>query len=71
MEIQLSIEERWAVGSPDYLQFKEEAALGKYRAALNELERLVVMRLFELSKLSLSSTGSTHLTYFFRSSWSF
>ncbi|KAG1722924.1 uncharacterized protein EDB91DRAFT_1037898, partial [Suillus paluster] len=28
-----------------------------YRAALNELERLMVMRLFELSKLSLSGTG--------------
>ncbi|KIK32736.1 hypothetical protein CY34DRAFT_100864 [Suillus luteus UH-Slu-Lm8-n1] len=34
-----------------------EARLGKYRTALNDLERLVVMRLFELSKLSLSGTG--------------
>ncbi|KAG1720809.1 hypothetical protein EDB19DRAFT_1898412 [Suillus lakei] len=67
MDIQLSIEECWAIGSADYLQFKEEeeATLGKYCAVLNELEHLMVMRLFELSKLSLSSTGSTHLTYFF------
>ncbi|KAG1882318.1 hypothetical protein F4604DRAFT_1879457 [Suillus subluteus] len=34
-----------------------EARLGKYRTALNDLECLVVMRLFELSKLSLSGTG--------------
>ncbi|KAG1725907.1 hypothetical protein EDB19DRAFT_1897701 [Suillus lakei] len=65
MEIQLSIEECWAIVSADYLQFKEEATLGKYRAALNEPEHLVVMRPFELSKLSLSGTGSTHLAYFF------
>ncbi|KIK21241.1 hypothetical protein PISMIDRAFT_104317 [Pisolithus microcarpus 441] len=31
--------------------------LGKYREALGELERLVVMRLFELSKLAMSATG--------------
>ncbi|KAG0699294.1 hypothetical protein DFH29DRAFT_983569 [Suillus ampliporus] len=45
------IEEHWAIRCPEYVQFKEEASLGKYRAALNELEHLVVMRLFELSKL--------------------
>ncbi|OAX32642.1 hypothetical protein K503DRAFT_852090 [Rhizopogon vinicolor AM-OR11-026] len=57
MEIQLRIEKRWTIGCLEYMQFKEEAKLGKYRMALNELERLVVMRLFELSKLSLSGTG--------------
>ncbi|KAG1719913.1 hypothetical protein EDB19DRAFT_1898598 [Suillus lakei] len=51
------IEECWAIGSADYLQFKEEATLGKYHAVLNELEHLMVMRLFELSKLLLSGTG--------------
>ncbi|KAG1781291.1 hypothetical protein EV702DRAFT_1177553 [Suillus placidus] len=57
MEIQLCIEERWVIGGPKYIQFKEEATLSKYRTVLNELECLVVMRLFELSKLSLSGTG--------------
>lgn len=64
MEIQLGIKECWAIGSTNYLQFKEEATLRKYRTVLNELEHLVVMRLFELLKLSLSGTGSTHLTCF-------
>lgn len=29
----------------------------KYRAAVSELERLVVMRLFELTKLGMSGVG--------------
>lgn len=57
IEIQLSIEARWEIGDENYKCFKEEASLSKYRAALDELERLVIMRLFELSKLSLSGTG--------------
>ncbi|KAH7903562.1 hypothetical protein BJ138DRAFT_1020421 [Hygrophoropsis aurantiaca] len=57
MELQLGVEKRWEIGDADYNQFKEEATLGSYRAALDELEHLIVMRLFELSKLSLSGTG--------------
>ncbi|KIJ57433.1 hypothetical protein HYDPIDRAFT_178172 [Hydnomerulius pinastri MD-312] len=54
---QLGLEVRWKIGGGEYNQFKEESKIMKYRAALNELERLVVMRLFELSKLALSGTG--------------
>ncbi|KAH7904735.1 hypothetical protein BJ138DRAFT_1106572 [Hygrophoropsis aurantiaca] len=57
MELQLGIEKRWEIGCPEYNKYKDEASLCSYRAALDELERLVVMRLFELSKLSLSGTG--------------
>ncbi|KAG2352683.1 hypothetical protein BDR07DRAFT_1454895 [Suillus spraguei] len=57
IETQLAVDQRWEIGGPEYRRFKEEASLGKYRTALDELERLVVMRLFELSKLSLSGTG--------------
>ncbi|KAG1767511.1 hypothetical protein EDD22DRAFT_978133 [Suillus occidentalis] len=53
----LSVDERWAIGGEEYNCFKEEAILSKYRAALDKLEHLVVMRLFELSKLLLSGTG--------------
>ncbi|KAG1862692.1 hypothetical protein F4604DRAFT_1882297 [Suillus subluteus] len=56
-EIQLAVEARWEIGGDEYNQFKMEARLGKYRTVLNDLERLVVMRLFEPSKLSLSGTG--------------
>ncbi|KAG2744797.1 hypothetical protein P692DRAFT_201882787, partial [Suillus brevipes Sb2] len=57
IEAQLVVDQRWEIDGPEYRRFKEEASMGKYRTALDELERLVVMRLFELSKLSLSGTG--------------
>jgi hypothetical protein len=57
VEMQLQIEERWEIGGDTYNQYKQEASLRQYRVALDGLERLVVMRLFELSKLSLSGTG--------------
>lgn len=66
MEFQLRIEQRWVIRGPEYIQFKDEAALGKYCTVLNELEHLVVMRLFELSKLLLSGTGIMfHLVIFY------
>ncbi|KAG1728427.1 hypothetical protein EDB19DRAFT_1897395 [Suillus lakei] len=57
MEIQLSIDVWWEIGGKEYNRFKDEASLSKYCMALDELEQLVIMRLFELSKLSLSGTG--------------
>lgn len=57
VEMQLQVEERWAIGDDTYNKYKQETSLCQYRIALDELERLVVMRLFELSKLSLSGTG--------------
>ncbi|KAG1734231.1 uncharacterized protein EDB91DRAFT_1238444 [Suillus paluster] len=55
--MQLQVEERWAIGEDTYNKYKRETSLRRYRVALDELECLVVMRLFELSKLSLSGTG--------------
>ncbi|KAG6372115.1 hypothetical protein JVT61DRAFT_8829 [Boletus reticuloceps] len=57
IQIRLGLESRWEIGGAEYLYYKDEATLGKYREALHEVERLVVMRLFELSKLSMSGTG--------------
>ncbi|KAI5994436.1 hypothetical protein EDD15DRAFT_2387767 [Pisolithus albus] len=54
---QLGLESPWKVGCEEYNRYREEAMLGKYREALGELERLVVMRFFELSKLAMSGTG--------------
>lgn len=51
------VEAQWEVGSLEYDQFKMEAHMGKYHTALDKLEYLIVMHLFELSKLSLSGTG--------------
>ena len=59
MELQLQIEKCWVIGSQQYERYKQEASMEKYCAALDELEQLVVMRLFELSKMSLSGTGQS------------
>ncbi|KAG1773750.1 hypothetical protein EV702DRAFT_1200889 [Suillus placidus] len=57
VEHQLAVEGWWEIGGDEYNRFKMEACLGKYCTALDDLECLIVMRLFELSKLSLSGTG--------------
>jgi hypothetical protein len=57
LERQLGIKDRWVKGSPEYKHYQDEAHLLEYRSALDELERLVVQRLFELSKLGMSGTG--------------
>ncbi|KAG1743985.1 uncharacterized protein EDB91DRAFT_1236581 [Suillus paluster] len=49
----LSVDERWVIGGKEYNHFKKEVTLGKYHAALDELEHLIVMKLFELLKLLL------------------
>ncbi|KIJ59498.1 hypothetical protein HYDPIDRAFT_177795 [Hydnomerulius pinastri MD-312] len=53
----LGLEARWQVGGEEYNHYKDKVALTKYHEALDKLERLVVMRLFKLSKISMSGTG--------------
>ncbi|KAG6379830.1 hypothetical protein JVT61DRAFT_10378 [Boletus reticuloceps] len=53
----LGIEDGWEIGGPQYNHWKEEANIMKYRAAIDELEHLVMKCLFELSKLGMSGTG--------------
>jgi len=60
LEDQLSIRERWDSASSDYREVQKDMAQRNYRRALDELERLVVQRLFELTKLNLSGTGMYH-----------
>lgn len=62
LETQLNIEERWTPDSPEYKRNREQVALWDYHEALDELERLVVMRLFELTKLGMSGTGKSTIS---------
>jgi hypothetical protein len=61
LENSLNIEERWTTASPEYQSFYQQNVQTNYERALDELERLVVMRLFELTKMSSSGTGMLHL----------
>ncbi|KIK75826.1 hypothetical protein PAXRUDRAFT_36957 [Paxillus rubicundulus Ve08.2h10] len=57
IQTQLGLEAPWQVGGEEYSRYKEEVPIAKYHKALDELECLVVMRLFKLSKLSMSGTA--------------
>ncbi|EPQ50029.1 hypothetical protein GLOTRDRAFT_21641, partial [Gloeophyllum trabeum ATCC 11539] len=59
LERQLGIEQRWEESSSQYITAKAKVAERNYRKALDALERLVVQRLFELTKLNMSGTGAS------------
>jgi hypothetical protein len=66
IEEALGIETCWM---PDSKEYKEAVVLlnqRKYRRALDNLERLVVQRLFELMKLGMSGVGKSlmHKSFF-------
>jgi hypothetical protein len=61
LENSLNVEERWTEAAPEYKTFFQENILTSYERALDELERLVVMRLFELAKMGTSGTGAHHV----------
>ncbi|KAI0040617.1 hypothetical protein FA95DRAFT_1502561 [Auriscalpium vulgare] len=46
--------ERWSEESEEYRAVKAQMVERKYRRALDELERLIVQRLFELTKLNMA-----------------
>ncbi|KAI9057832.1 hypothetical protein FKP32DRAFT_1615023 [Trametes sanguinea] len=56
-EEDLNIVDRWKPGQAKFDDAYRELGQRKYRLALDKLERLVVLRLFELTKLQLSGTG--------------
>ncbi|KAJ6624401.1 hypothetical protein B0H10DRAFT_2212814 [Mycena sp. CBHHK59/15] len=51
------IERRWTPDSKEYKDALVVATERRYRAAVSQLERLVVMRLFELTKLGMSGVA--------------
>jgi hypothetical protein len=57
LEVQLGIK-RWDVSSPEYLEILGYLATRTYRRALENLQRLVIQRLFELHKMNISATGA-------------
>ena len=59
LEDQLGIEpmDRWTMDRCEYVQMLEYSQQRQFIRAVEELENLVVQRLFELSKANLASTG--------------
>ena len=57
LEFKLDIQDRWMTSTPKFKEFYQENILTNYMKALDKLECLVVMWLFELMKMSTSGTG--------------
>lgn len=57
LERKLGITQRWTEGSEGWKEATRDEAVRAYQRALDHLERLVVQRLFELTKLNHAGTG--------------
>lgn len=63
LEVKLGISRRWDVFDEQYIATAKYIAQRKYIRSLKNLQRLVVLRLFELHKLNLSQTGKFYLLF--------
>lgn len=57
METRLQITRRWQPSDREYLNVLKFSHMRNYHRALDDLQKLVVQRLFELQKLNLAQTG--------------
>lgn len=60
MELKLGITTRWDPTMAEYLDTVQYMNKRKYHKALDDLQKLVVQRLFELHRLGLSGIGGQH-----------
>lgn len=57
LKAKLDIDKHWGPNDPEYLAMVEYSATQDYHQVLDQLQHLVVQRLFELHKLNLNFTG--------------
>lgn len=57
MEVTIGITQRWEPSTPEYTNTLQYMATRDYQRALDKLQHLVILRLFELGKLNLTQTG--------------
>jgi hypothetical protein len=60
LESILAIAEQWTTESPKWVETVAAIKQRKYQLALNGLELLIVERIFELTKMNQSETGTSH-----------
>ncbi|KAJ6451575.1 hypothetical protein C8R45DRAFT_1124599 [Mycena sanguinolenta] len=57
LEVRLGVERCWVAGDEKWAATAELVRKHQYQRALNNLERLIVSRMFELSKCNMAGTG--------------
>jgi hypothetical protein len=63
-ESKMGVDVRWLAGSQEWADAAHLVSTKRYRLALMKLEKLVVQRMFELTKMNMSQTGISFV--FFR-----
>lgn len=58
LELRLGVVTRWALGGPECIEAGRLVSMRKYQRSLDNLEGLVVARIFELTKMNRSQTGT-------------
>jgi hypothetical protein len=61
LEIKLAVEVRWVPGCLEWKAASLLVGKRRYQCCLDELEGLIVSRMFELTKMNLSQTGAYFL----------
>ena len=61
LEAKLEVDRTWQPGDLLYDKTLEYIKTRKYQVALGKLQKLVILRLFELHKLNLAQTGKCRL----------
>ena len=61
LELRLGGISRWVVGSPEFEEAAKLVSMRKYQRCLDDLEGLVVARIFELTKMNRSQTGEPNV----------
>ncbi|KAF8145176.1 hypothetical protein K438DRAFT_1992115 [Mycena galopus ATCC 62051] len=57
LEIRLGVETRWVAGDENWVAAALLVRKRRYQRALDDLERLIISRMFELSKCNMAGTG--------------
>jgi hypothetical protein len=65
MEVRRGILHRWEPTSPEYVETMKYMTMRKYHRALDDLQRLVIQRLFELHRLNVGRTGKDSPYFWF------
>jgi hypothetical protein len=63
LELRLGITNHWVVGDDDWTKTAGMVAKRRYQRALDQLQGLVVARMFELCKMNMSGTGNGRLAF--------
>ncbi|KAJ7260849.1 hypothetical protein B0H12DRAFT_1013808 [Mycena haematopus] len=59
LEVRLDIEERWVAGDQNWVAAATLVGKRRYQRALDNLEGLIIERMFELSKCNMAGTGKS------------